>query len=65
MKDHNYFLSKEKCEFRKPFVSFLGHVVAPDGIRTLPDKVAAIESIHRPVTVTELKSFLGLVNFYG
>jgi len=31
----------------------------------LPDKVAAIESIQRPVTVTELKSFLELVNFYG
>ena len=65
MRNYNYYLSREKCQFMKPSLSFLGHVIAEDGIRTLPEKVAAIEAIQRPSSVTELKSFLGLVNFYG
>ena len=65
MKTHNYYLSREKCEFMKESIVFLGHVITADGIRTDPKKVAAILAIQCPTSVTELKSFLGLVNFYG
>lgn len=65
MREHNFYLTKEKCEFCKPHVEFLGHILSKRGIHTDPNKVSAIESIQHPQNITELKSFLGLVNFYN
>ncbi|XP_039303912.1 uncharacterized protein K02A2.6-like [Solenopsis invicta] len=65
MRECNYYVTKEKCEFGKSHVEFLGHILSKRGIHTDPNKVSAMEIIQRPQNVTELKSFLGLVNFYN
>jgi len=65
MRSCNYKLCKDKCEFFKSKITFLGHVISSDGIHTHSDTVKAIEVIQYPRSVTELKSFLGLVNFYS
>lgn len=65
MREYNFYLSREKCELCKPHVEFLGHILSKKGIHTDPNKVIAIQIIRRPQNVTELKSFLGLVNFYN
>ncbi|XP_011883701.1 PREDICTED: uncharacterized protein K02A2.6-like, partial [Vollenhovia emeryi] len=65
MREYNFYLSKEKCELCRPHVEFLGHILSEKSIHTDPNKIAAIEIIQRPQNVTELKSFLGLVNFYN
>jgi len=64
MREHKYYLSRNKCEFLKSTINFFGHVTTSDRIRTDPQKVAAIQAIQRSRNVSELKSFLGLVNFY-
>ncbi|CAL8135317.1 unnamed protein product [Orchesella dallaii] len=65
MRDWNYKLSRDKCEFFKPSLKFLGQIVCSEGIRTDPCKVEAIMSMRAPKDVGEIKSFLGLVTFYA
>ena len=55
-------LNRDKCEFSKTEVKFLGHILSQDGIRSDPDKVAAIVNMEGPTTVKELRRFLGMVN---
>ena len=43
---------------------FLGHVVSKDGIQVDPKKIEAIIDWPRPMTVTEVRSFLGLAGYY-
>ncbi|BFZ25831.1 hypothetical protein BsWGS_28870 [Bradybaena similaris] len=58
-------LKKEKCEFMLPEVTYLGHRITAQGIQPTTDKVRAVQDAPAPQNATELKSFLGLVNFYG
>ena len=53
-----------KCEFWLNSVSFLGHVVAADGIRVDSQKIEAVKTWPRPTTPTEVRSFLGLAGYY-
>ena len=45
-------------------MEFLGHIVSKDGIHVDNSKIQAIKEWKRPSTITELRSFLGLANFY-
>ena len=56
---------KHKCQFMKPQVVFLGHVIDDKGIHPVPSKVKAIQDAPRPKNVAELKSYLGLLTYYG
>ncbi|KAL9961633.1 hypothetical protein ACROYT_G030616 [Oculina patagonica] len=57
-------LKSEKCVFMKPSVEYFAFVVDRDGIHPSPRKVQAIQEVPVPENPTELKSFLGLVNYY-
>ena len=57
-------LSREKCEFGRRSLLFLGHVVSPGHISMEEDKVSAIRDWARPTTKKELQAFLGLTNYY-
>ena len=57
-------LKKEKCVFMKPTVEYFAFVVDRDGIHPSPRKVQAIHDVQVPENPTELKSFLGMVNYY-
>ena len=58
-------LRKDKCVFRKREVQYLGHVVDHQGLRPTTEKVKAISEAPEPSNLTELKSFLGLLNYYN
>lgn len=45
-------------------VVFLGHEVNATGLYTLHEKVYAIQEAPTPSNVTELKAYLGLLNYY-
>ncbi|GJV10243.1 putative reverse transcriptase domain-containing protein [Tanacetum coccineum] len=53
-----------KCDFWLGQVAFLGHIVSADGITMDHAKVEAINKWSRPMTVTEVRSFLGLAGYY-
>ena len=57
-------LKPKKCDLFKTEVSFLGHLVSAEGVRTDPAKVAVIRSWPRPANVTQVRSFLGLASYY-
>ncbi|WJZ99665.1 hypothetical protein VitviT2T_018087 [Vitis vinifera] len=64
LKDKQLYVKLNKCEFWLDNVSFLRHVVTKDGISADPGKVDAMSNWRRPNTVTEIRSFLGLVGYY-
>ena len=65
LQNHGVRLRKEKCEFLKESVEYLGHRIDERGIHTSPKKVQAIVEAPSPRNVQELRSFLGLLNHYA
>jgi hypothetical protein len=57
-------LKPAKCHLLQKQVGYLGHVVSKDGIHTDPAKIDAVRDWPIPVTVTQLRSFLGLASYY-
>ena len=53
-----------KCEFFKRQIAYLGHIVSKDGIEADPKKIKAIVNWLRPMTVTDVCSFPGFINYY-
>lgn len=64
LRDNQLFVKKEKCSFAQKEVPFLGHIVGGGHVRMDPNKVRAIVEWEAPTKVTELRSFLGLANYY-
>ena len=58
-------LKKEKCEFMLPKIEYLGHVISAEGLHPAKDKIRAILEAPAPSSVAQLRSFLGMVNYYG
>ena len=58
-------LKREKCSFLLPSVEYLGHVISAEGLKTSESKVKAVTNAPTPTSVSELRSFLGLVNYYS
>ena len=56
--------NREKSQFEKEQVVYLGHVISKDGIRTVQSKVKDLQASKVPTNTEELVSFLGAVNYY-
>ena len=51
--------------FFKSHLHYLGHSLSAEGVRPLQNKVEAVLSAPTPKNVLELKSLLGMINYYG
>ena len=58
-------LKPTKCVFARERVDYLGHTLSAEGVQPNSAKVEAVRNFPRPQSSKEVKSFLGLVNFYG
>ena len=56
---------KDKCKFCVNSISYLGHKIDCEGLHPLPDKIDGITKASTPKSVTELKAFIGLMNYYA
>ena len=63
--NHSVRAKRTKCRFLQSSVTFLGHRVDADGIHTTEDKLQAIVQAPAPKNIQELRSSLGLINYYG
>jgi len=65
LKEQGIRLKQEKCSFLQSEVEYLGYRIDEKGIHTSPSKLEAIQQAPTPTNTTELRSFLGLLNYYG
>ena len=56
---------KIKCEFMMESVEYLGHKISAQGIHPLEAKKEAILQAPQPENLQQLRSYLGLLNYYG
>ena len=65
LEQHGLRTKKPKCEFLKPSVDYLGHHIDAQGLHTMSCKLDAIVQAPKPENLQQLRSFLGLLNYYG
>ncbi|KAH0730058.1 hypothetical protein KY289_001246 [Solanum tuberosum] len=63
-RDQRLYAKFLKCEFWLESVAFFAHVVSKEGIRVDPAKIEAIRDWHRPTSIIEVRSFVGLASYY-
>ena len=61
---NHLFAKASKCDFAKSEVEFCGHLVNPEGIRIHPRNIEALHKWPRPKDIHDLRSFLGLINYF-
>ena len=61
---HNLRITPKKCDFFKTSLTFLGYHVSKDGIRPPDDRVEVITKFSLPQNSTELRRFMGMLNFF-
>ncbi|GFS06855.1 Pol polyprotein [Elysia marginata] len=64
LEEHGLRANYEKCNFYQDQVVFCGIKVTKDGLHKTSDKIKAIQYAPIPCKKTQLRSFLGLVNYY-
>jgi len=60
----NLKLNPGKCCFAAESIVFLGYVVSKEGAKPDPKKIDAILRFPEPTTVSNVRSFLGLIGYY-
>jgi len=65
MQQTGLHLKRDKCEFMSSSVVYLGHRIDTQGLHPTRDKVAAIQQAPVPKNGTELRAYLGLLNYYN
>ncbi|WVZ70972.1 hypothetical protein U9M48_019599 [Paspalum notatum var. saurae] len=64
LREHKLYAKFSKCAFWLKEVSFLGHILSEKGVAVDPSKEKDVLNWKQPETVTEIRSFLGLVGYY-
>src|SRR6266404_754636 len=64
LQDNKLFLKPDKCDFEKTTIDYLGLVISHDKIMMDPVKVQGVADWPTPSSITDVRSFLGFINFY-
>ncbi|GBG59049.1 hypothetical protein CBR_g24395 [Chara braunii] len=59
-----YKANRDKCEFARQELEYLGHYVTSKDIRPLADKIEALRVWPEPTNTTDVRSFMGLAGYY-
>lgn len=61
----NVTLKLSKSKFCRLNVPFVGHILTPEGVKADEEKIAAVQRASAPKNIKQLRSFLGLCNYYA
>jgi hypothetical protein len=64
LKRERFFVCKAKSSFAQSEIKYLGHIVDKQSIRPDLKKVEAVQTWPVPKNVHDVRSFLGLVNYF-
>ena len=64
LREHQLYAKFSKCEFWKDSVEFLGHVLSDKGVSVDPSKIVTVQEWESPISVFQVRSFLGLAGYY-
>lgn len=59
----NLKLNKDKVKLCQSEVQFFGHLLTDKGVKPDPSKISAVTQMKRPDKVSEMLTFLGMVNY--
>ncbi|XP_031347958.1 uncharacterized protein K02A2.6-like isoform X1 [Photinus pyralis] len=65
LQEAGFKVKRSKCAFFKPEITYLGYTICKEGLKKNSDKIKPILEAPVPETVTQVKSFAGLVNYYS
>ena len=60
----NLTLNREKCQFCRSELRYLGYIVDQLGLRVDPEKVSAIVNFPTPTSARQIRQFVGLASWY-
>ncbi len=61
---HNLCIKLSKCSLLCEELEFLGHTLSKNGIKPISNKLKEILEFSVPTNVTQVRSFMGLLNYY-
>ncbi|WMV54863.1 hypothetical protein MTR67_048248, partial [Solanum verrucosum] len=64
LKDQQLFAKFSECEFWLRFVAFVVRIISGKGIEVDPKKMDVVKSWPRPLSPSDIRSFLGLAGYY-
>ena len=64
LREHELYAKFSKCNFYKPQIQYLGHIISKTGIDVDPEKIKSIKDWTTPNSVSDIRSFLGLGGYY-
>ena len=65
LQDAGVTLNKNKCEFNKTELRFLGHHIGPAGLGADQSRVSAVVNMEAPHDISGIRRFLGMANQLG
>ena len=64
LQEYGLKMKREKYDFFKKHLQYLGHLVSEEGFKPLPEKIKSIKNMPPLKNAKEVKQFLGLAGYY-
>ena len=64
LQDNGLHVNKDKCSFLEKFIIYQGHRIDKDVLHPTENKVKAVKEAPTLQIASELRSFLGLINYF-